>query len=111
MCSEHDWLFSFVVFADHSELHARGRGAAHHAAGTARTDPQALGGRRRDPLQARRSILGALRRRSAALIEAAVVKQYLTSAADGKTYDTKHYNLAAIIAVGYKVTPRRGKKS
>src|SRR5262249_35280614 len=27
------------------------------------------------------------------------------TAADGKTYDTKHYNLSAIIAVGYKPTP------
>ncbi len=32
-----------------------------------------------------------------------VVKQYLTTAADGKTYNTKHYNLQAIIAVGFKV--------
>jgi hypothetical protein len=37
------------------------------------------------------------------LEESAVVKQHLTTAADGKGYQTKHYNLAAIIAVGYKV--------
>lgn len=36
------------------------------------------------------------------LIEEAVVKQYLTTAADGKTYNVKHYNLQAIIAVGFK---------
>jgi Virulence protein RhuM family len=28
-------------------------------------------------------------------------------AADGKSYDTNHYNLAAIIAVGYKVNSER----
>ena len=31
----------------------------------------------------------------------------MTTAADGKTYDTKHYNLSAIIAVGYKVNSER----
>ena len=37
------------------------------------------------------------------LIEEAVIKQYLTTAADGKTYNVKHYNLQAIIAVGFKI--------
>lgn len=37
------------------------------------------------------------------LDEEAVVKKYLITAADGKTYNTKHYNLQAIIAVGFKV--------
>jgi hypothetical protein len=32
-----------------------------------------------------------------------VVKDYLTTAADGKNYQTKHYNLDVIIAVGYRV--------
>lgn len=32
-----------------------------------------------------------------------VIKKYLITAADGKTYSTKHYNLQAIIAVGFKV--------
>ena len=31
-----------------------------------------------------------------------VVKDYLTTAADGKNYSTKHYNLDAILAVGYR---------
>lgn len=33
--------------------------------------------------------------------ESSVVKQYLTTAADGKSYQTKHYSLQAIIAVGF----------
>lgn len=41
------------------------------------------------------------------LQEAAVVKQYLITAADGKSYDVKHYNLQAIIAVGFKVENER----
>lgn len=32
-----------------------------------------------------------------------VIKQYLITATDGKTYKTKHYNLQAIIAVGFKI--------
>lgn len=35
------------------------------------------------------------------LEESSVVKQYLTTAADGKGYQTKHYSLHAIIAVAY----------
>lgn len=31
------------------------------------------------------------------------IKKYLITAADGKNYNTKHYNLQAIIAVGFKV--------
>lgn len=41
------------------------------------------------------------------LAEEAVVKQYLTTAADGKTYNVKHYNLQAIIAVGFKIENER----
>ncbi len=37
-----------------------------------------------------------------------VVKEYLTTAADGKKYKTKFYNLEAIIAVGYRVRSKRG---
>jgi len=37
-----------------------------------------------------------------------VVKEYLTTAADGKNYRTKHYNLDAIISVGYRVKSLRG---
>ncbi len=36
-----------------------------------------------------------------------VVRNFRITAADGKTYDTKHYNLKAIIAVGYKVNSER----
>lgn len=32
-----------------------------------------------------------------------VVKEYLTTAADGKNYNTKYYNLDVIISVGYRV--------
>jgi hypothetical protein len=42
------------------------------------------------------------------LDEKAVVKDYLTTAADGKNYLTKHYNLDAILAVGYRVRSARG---
>ena len=42
------------------------------------------------------------------LAEKRVVKEYLTTAADGKGYRTKFYNLEAIIAVGYRVRSRRG---
>lgn len=42
------------------------------------------------------------------LAEAAVVKDYLTTAADGKNYATRHYNLDVIISVGYRVKSHRG---
>lgn len=41
------------------------------------------------------------------LQEDAVIQNYRITASDGKTYDTKHYNLSAIIAVGYKVNSER----
>ncbi len=42
------------------------------------------------------------------LLENAVVKDYLTTASDGKNYNTKHYNLDVIISVGYRVKSLRG---
>jgi len=41
------------------------------------------------------------------LQEDSVIRNFRITAADGKSYDTKHYNLAAIIAVGYKVNSER----
>lgn len=41
------------------------------------------------------------------LEEDSVFRNFRITAADGKNYDTKHYNLAAIIAVGYKVNSER----
>lgn len=41
------------------------------------------------------------------LQENSVIQNFRITAADGKTYDTQHYNLAAIIAVGYKVNSER----
>jgi len=41
------------------------------------------------------------------LDEDSVILNFRITAADGKTYDTKHYNLSAIIAVGYKVIVER----
>lgn len=41
------------------------------------------------------------------LQEVSVIRNFRITAPDGKTYDTKHYNLAAIIAVGYKVNSER----
>lgn len=37
----------------------------------------------------------------------AVIKKYLITASDGKSYNTNHYNLQAIIAVGFKVNNDR----
>ena len=37
-----------------------------------------------------------------------VVKDFLTTAADGKRYKTKYYNLDVIISVGYRVKSKRG---
>ena len=39
-----------------------------------------------------------------------VVKQYLTTAKDGKQYRTQHYNLDVIISVGYQVKSKRGTR-
>ena len=40
---------------------------------------------------------------SGELDENSVVKDFLTTASDGKNYKTKHYNLDAIISIGYRV--------
>ena len=37
-----------------------------------------------------------------------VVKEYLTTANDGKSYATKYYNLDVVISVGYRVKSNRG---
>ncbi|MEN9559872.1 MAG: hypothetical protein RLZZ502_1083 [Pseudomonadota bacterium] len=37
------------------------------------------------------------------MAHAAVVKDFLTTAVDGKSYRTRHYNLDAILSVGYRV--------
>lgn len=42
------------------------------------------------------------------LNENSVVKEFFTTAADGKRYRTRHYNLDAILAVGYRVRSPRG---
>jgi hypothetical protein len=41
------------------------------------------------------------------LEEEAVIRNFRITAADGKNYNTQHYNLSAIIAVGYKVNSER----
>lgn len=41
------------------------------------------------------------------LDEAAVIKHYLITASDGKSYRVKHYSLQAIIAVGFKIENER----
>ncbi len=43
------------------------------------------------------------------LTEPAVIKKYLTTAADGKNYTVIHYNLQAIVAVGFKVNNERAE--
>ncbi len=41
------------------------------------------------------------------LDEGSVIRRFRITAADGKNYDAQHYNLKAIIAVGYKVNSER----
>jgi hypothetical protein len=42
------------------------------------------------------------------LSEKSVVKEFLTTAGDGKNYQTRFYNLDVIISVGYRVKSHRG---
>jgi hypothetical protein len=42
------------------------------------------------------------------LEENSVVRKFRTTAADGKNYDTNHYNLDVIISVGYRVKSPKG---
>src|SRR5258705_5663881 len=42
------------------------------------------------------------------LTQDSVVKEYLTTAADGKKYQTSYFNLDVIISVGYRVKSHRG---
>jgi len=46
--------------------------------------------------------------REGELLVESVVKESLTTAADGKKYQTKYYNLDVIISVGYRVKSKRG---
>ncbi len=41
------------------------------------------------------------------LVENSVIRNFLITASDGKNYETNHYNLEAIIAVGFKVNSKR----
>ena len=42
------------------------------------------------------------------LREEAVVRNFRTTAADGKSYDVRYYNLDVIISVGYRVKSQQG---
>jgi len=42
--------------------------------------------------------------------EDSVAEDFSTTAADGKNYKTRHYNLDAVIAVGYRVNSRRANQ-
>ncbi|HUM51689.1 MAG TPA: virulence RhuM family protein [Chitinophagales bacterium] len=44
------------------------------------------------------------------LVENSVVRNFRTTASDGKSYDTKYYNLDVIISVGYRVKSHQGTK-
>lgn len=46
--------------------------------------------------------------REGELQEESVVKDFLTTAADGKRYQTNYFNLDVIISVGYRVKSHRG---
>jgi len=45
------------------------------------------------------------------LQEDSVIRKFRITAADSKSYDTQHYNLAAIIAVGYKVNSKANSRN
>jgi hypothetical protein len=42
------------------------------------------------------------------LAEESVIRKFRITAADGKSYETQHYNLEVVIAVGYRVKSTRG---
>ena len=42
------------------------------------------------------------------LAEESVIRKFRITAADGKSYETQHYNLEVVIAVGYRVKSPRG---
>ncbi len=42
------------------------------------------------------------------LVADSVIRKFRTTAADGKNYETAHYNLDVIISVGYRVKSQRG---
>ena len=42
------------------------------------------------------------------LAEESVIRKFRITAADGKGYETQHYNLEVVIAVGYRVKSPRG---
>jgi len=44
------------------------------------------------------------------LLKEAVVKEYLTTARDGKSYKTFYYSLDVVISVGYRVRSKEGTK-
>lgn len=48
--------------------------------------------------------------KSGELIEEAVTRKFPVTASDGKTYETKHYNLDVILSVGYRVSSAKATK-
>jgi Virulence protein RhuM family len=46
--------------------------------------------------------------RESELVESSACANFAHTAGDGKTYQTRHYNLDAIISVGYRVNSKRG---
>lgn len=45
--------------------------------------------------------------KSGELSENSVIRNFRITASDGKVYETNHYNLEAIIAIGFKVNSKK----
>ena len=61
-----------------------------------------------NPVELKNQLIQQGRFKDGELEKDSVVKEYLTTGADGKNYKTKFYNLDVIFSVGYRVKSQRG---